>query len=86
MKTKKINDLLDVLKSLTNKETQIQELFGECRLFSFEISAIAEIVMEQNGIDKENEIVFSSIMEFSWGDMSRDKLNKIFIKHQQHNQ
>lgn len=76
-----MKDLLDVLKSLSNKEEQIQSLFGECDLFSTEISAIAEIIMEQNGIDKEDEIIFSNIIEFGWGNLSKEKLKKSFIKY-----
>lgn len=76
-----MKDLLDVLKSLTEKESQIQSLFGECDLFSKEISAIAEIIMKENGVDTDNEIIFSQIMDFSFGELSKEKLKKCFIKY-----
>lgn len=76
-----MKDLLDVLKSLSKKEEEIQSLFGDCDFFSGEISLLAEIIMEQNGIPKDNEIIFSNIMEYGWGNLSKEKLKKCFIKY-----
>lgn len=73
-------DLLDIIKDLTNKEEQIKNIFGDCEFFSEEINDIIEIIMKQNGIKIENEIVFSKIMDFTFGEINKKKILEVLNK------
>jgi hypothetical protein len=72
--------LLDILKMLAGKDSDIECMFGGDGYMDKEITLLSEIIMEEYGIEKENEIVFEQLMNFCDSDITKEKLLSKYLK------
>ena len=72
--------LLDILKMLAEKDSDIECIFGGDCFMDKERTLLAEIIMEEYGLEKENEIVFEELMNFCDGDITKEKLISKYLK------
>ncbi len=71
--------LLDVLKMLAEKESDIECIFGGDSYLSKEITVLSEIIMQEYDKEIENEIVFEQLMNFADGDITKKKLLEKYL-------